>query len=730
MSATIEGIIQHVSGYWPQVDDKLLLGAYDFAGKAHENQERLSGDPYIVHPLEVGGILASIESDELSIASAFLHDTLEDTDTSLADIEESFGKTVAQLVDGVTKLHKLDFASRREEQARNLRKMFLAMASDVRVILIKLADRLHNMRTLAYLPPTNRIRTAEETLQIFTPICHRLGVHRIRAELEDLSLRYLEPDEYHDIVRKIGLRRDERQRVIEAAHAEMEARLRDAGIESMVQGRAKHIYSIYQKMKTQDIDFSQIHDLNALRVIVSSVSECYAVLGIAHDLWVPIPDTFADHIAMPKSNNYRSLHTKVLGPDHSPMELQIRTADMHRSAEYGVASHWRYKEGDTDRRLDEQIAWIRQLLELETDLSESHEFLELLQVDLFRDQVFVFTPKGDVIDLPAGAGPLDFAYRIHTEVGHQCVGAVVNDQQVGLDYEFKNGDVARIITSASGEPRHDWLRLVQSSHAKSKVRHFLREKSKQENVAVGGDRLQRAVSRLTLAQRKTVQAADKRELAAHFDYQDEDGLLAAIGYGAVEAQTVIDHILEQDAKPDSLVEEAHLLLPIALSSQPRSSREAPLPVSAGGVDGFHSRISRCCNPLPGDEIRGYITRGSGLTIHRADCNNLAYHAQREPERIVELAWSDDNRSAIFRQDIEVIALDRLGLLSHITAIISDADINIASAAVEKTAPHLARLQLTLEISRRRDLEHVIERIQQLIDVVNVRRLGTGPTANS
>ncbi len=728
MAATIDGIIQRVSGYWPRVDKELLLGAYEFAGKAHQGQERLSGTPYISHPLEVGGILAEIESDEFAIAAGFLHDTIEDTDTSLEDIEEAFGESVAQLVDGVTKLRKLDFASRQEEQARNLRKMFLAMAQDVRVILIKLADRLHNMRTLSYLPPANRIRTAEETLHIFTPICHRLGVHRLRAELEDLALRHLEPEEYRDIVRKIGLRRDERRQVIETAREQIEAHLRDAGIEATVQGRAKHIYSIYQKMKTQDIDFSQIQDLNALRVIVNEVSECYAVLGIAHDLWVPIPDTFTDHIAMPKSNNYRSLHTKVLGPDHSPMELQIRTTDMHRSAEYGVASHWRYKEGDTDARLDQQVAWIRQLLELETDLSESHEFLELLQVDLFKDQVFVFTPDGDVIDLPAGAGPLDFAYRVHTEVGHQCVGAVVNGEQVGLDYELNNGDIVRIITSSGGEPRHDWLRLVQSSHAKSKVRHFLREKSKQENVAVGSERLQRAMARLTAAQRETVAGADKDDLARHFDYHDKDGLLAAIGYGAVEAQTVIDHILERDAKPDSLVEEAHMLLPVGLPSEQRSSRQAALPVSAGGVDGFHSRISKCCNPLPGDDIRGYITRGSGLTIHRADCKNLAYHAQREPERIVELTWSDDDRSASFRQDIEVIAVDRLGLLSHITAIISDADINIATASAEKTAPHLARLQLTLEISRRRDLEHVIERIHQLIDVVEVRRLGTDPTA--
>ncbi len=730
MPTTVDQVIQRVSGYWPGVDRKLLVDAYDFAEKAHAGQKRLSGDPYIVHPREVGGILADIESDELSIAGGFLHDTVEDTDISTGDIQERFGDTVAGLVEGVTNLRKLDFASHREEQARNLRKMFLAMAEDIRVILIKLSDRLHNMRTLDYLPPENRLRTAEEPLHIFAPLCHRLGIQRLRAELEDLALRHLEPQEYQEIVHKIGRTREERQRVVERARAEMEQQLAKGGIEATVQGRAKHIYSIHQKMKRQSIDFSQLRDLNALRVIVNDVAECYTVLGIVHDLWVPVPDTFADHIAMPKSNNYQSLHTTVLGPDHSPMEVQVRSYDMHRTAEYGVASHWRYKEGETDRQLDEQVAWLRQVLELETDLSESHEFLELLQVDLFRDQVFVFTPDGDVIDLPRGAGPLDFAYRIHTEVGHQCVGAVVNGQQVGLDYEFKNGDIAKIITSSSGQPRHDWLRLVQSSHAKAKVRRYLREKSREENITIGSERLQRAIARLSPAERGKAQEADRAEVAAHFDYQDEASLLAAIGYGVVEAQTVVDYMLEKTAKPDSLVEEAQMLLPTEVSPEQLARATGPLPVSADGVDGFYSRISKCCSPLPGDPIRGYITRGSGLAIHRAECKNLAYRAALEPERIVELTWSSEDESTVFRQDIEVVAVDRVGLLSHITAIISDADINIALARAEKAASHLARLELTLEINRRQDLDHVIERLEQLIDVVNVRLLsGKGTPAS-
>lgn len=720
MPATIERVVQRVSGYWPGVDRELLTGAYDFALHAHGTQRRLSGEPYITHPLEVGGILADIESDEYSVAGGFLHDTVEDTDIDTSDIRNRFGDTVAALVEGVTKLRKLDFASRQEEQARNLRKMFLAMAEDIRVILIKLADRLHNMRTLEFVPPEKRRRTAEETLHIFAPLCHRLGIQRIRAELEDLALRHLEPEEYRRITRAIGLTREERQAVINRARARIEKALADAGIEATVQGRAKHIYSIHNKMKTQNIDFGQLQDLNALRVIVRSIPECYQVLGIMHDLWVPVPDTFGDFIAMPKSNHYRSLHTKVLGPDHSPMEVQIRTEEMHRTAEYGIAAHWRYKEGVTDPQFDEQVAWVRQLLELETDLTESHEFLELLQVDLFKDQVFVFTPDGDVIDLPAGAGPLDFAYRIHTEVGHRCTGAIVNGEQVAMDYKLKNGDIVKITTSATAEPRHDWLRLVQTSGAKAKVRRFLREESKKESVGLGTEKLERAIARLTPAQRKVVNEADRQALADHFSYQDEEGLLAAIGYGDIEPQTVITHMLSQTGEPASLVEAARKRLPT--EETPTATRATVLPVSADGVDGFHSRLSKCCNPLPGDQIRGYITRGSGLAIHRADCKNLAYRAAREPDRIVDLSWEDQSGSRVFRQDIEVVAVDRMGLLSHITAIISDANINIAMARAEKAAPHLARLLLTLEIGTRKDLDHVVERLKQLIDVVNVRLL--------
>ncbi|MFO7947553.1 MAG: bifunctional (p)ppGpp synthetase/guanosine-3',5'-bis(diphosphate) 3'-pyrophosphohydrolase [Armatimonadota bacterium] len=726
MPITIERIIERVANYWPKLDRDFLLRAYQFADAAHEGQKRLSGEPYIVHPLNVAVILTEIESDPFAVAGAFLHDTVEDTEVTIDDVRDEFGDTVSRLVEGVTKLGKLDFSSQEEEQARNLRKMFLAMGQDLRVIVIKLADRLHNMRTLQPLNHDLQIQKSEETLHIYAPLCHRLGIHRIYWELEDLAFKYLEPDTYDEIRRRIGLTREERDALIDQARSSLKKHLENNGIEANIQGRAKHLYSIARKMRTRQINFSQIRDLNALRVVVDTVGECYGALGAVHELWTPIPDGFADHIAMPKANQYQSLHTKVLGPSNSPMEVQIRTMEMHRTAEYGVAAHWRYKEGGSDEDLDDQIQWLRQLLELQSDLSESHEFLELLQIDLFKDQVFVFTPKGDVIDLPAGAGPIDFAYRIHTEVGHHCVGALVNGAQVGLDYELKNGDICEIVTSPGGEPRHDWLRLIQSSHAKAKVRRYLREQTRKENIRTGTEKFERAISRLNPGERQKAREADIEKAADHFNYSEEDALMAAIGYGDVSTDAVLEFLLDRGAQPSSLVDEAQFMLPTDSPPPASVTDDEALPVSAGGVDGFHSRLSKCCDPLPGDDIVGYITRGRGLAIHRADCKNLAYHAQKEPDRIVELKWSDDEQATIFRQDIEVVALDRVGILSHITAIISDADINIAHAEATKASDHLARLRLTLEIRRREDLTRVLQRLRDLIDVVNVRRLGQQP----
>ncbi|MCE5239763.1 bifunctional (p)ppGpp synthetase/guanosine-3',5'-bis(diphosphate) 3'-pyrophosphohydrolase [bacterium] len=719
---TIEAITQQVSGYWPGVDRQFLAGAYDFAAHMHEGQQRLSGDPYITHPLEVSYILAKVESDPPSVAGGLLHDTVEDTRAEVGDIEERFGSTVAQLVAGVTNLSKLDFASKQEEQARNLRKMFLAMAEDPRVILIKLCDRLHNMRTLAPLPPPRREATARETLHIFAPLAHRLGIWRLKWELEDLSLKFLEPGRYDEIARLVGMSRDERERLITEATAVLEARLAAAGIVARVQGRAKHLYSIYQKLSRQHVDFSQITDLSALRVIVQSEQDCYAALGVVHELWLPIHGMFSDYIAKPKANNYQSLHTKVVGPDSQVLEVQIRTEEMHTRAEYGVAAHWRYKEGGAaDDRFDEQVTWVRRLLELDSDLSESHEFLELLQLDLFEDQVFVFTPKGDVIDLPANSGPLDFAYRIHTEVGNHCVGARVNGRRVGLDYQFKNGDVAEIITSPQAEPTHNWLRIIQSSGAKSKVRRFLRAKAREDNIAAGRESLERALTRLPGHQRQAITAEDHTRAALHLGYVDVDSMLAAIGFGDIETETVVQHLVAHDQRPVSLVEEAQQL---SLPGTPSKPAGGPLPVRAGNVAGFYSRLSKCCNPLPGDDIVGYITRGKGLAIHRVDCKNVQYRENLEPSRIVPLTWSGEDAQSTYTQDLELVAVDRTGLFSHITAIVADAGIDIRDVEAHAADSHLAHLHLTLAIRRRQDLEHLVERLAQLIDVVSVRQVET------
>ncbi len=709
-----------VRKYWPQVDDALLPRAYEVAARAHEGQRRLSGDPYIVHPLEVGGILSEVEAHPSGVVAGLLHDTLEDTDLTEADIQAEFGDTVAGLVRGVTNLRRLNFRSRQEEQAGNLRKMFLAMARDMRVIIVKLADRLHNMRTLDPLPLERQHETAHETLDIYAPLAHRLGVWRFKWELEDLALKYLEPGEYWELADRVGMARQEREALIGRARAALHERLTDMGIEAQVQGRAKHFHSIYQKMHSQRLSFEEIGDLIGLRVLVNTKDDCYKVLGVVHDLWLPIPGLFTDYVAMPKSNKYQSLHTRVVGPDGQPIEVQIRSTEMHRTAEFGVAAHWRYKEGGKADRWDEQLGWFRQLLEVSSDLPDHHEFLEELRLDLFNDQVFVFTPQGEVKDLPAGAGPLDFAYRIHTEVGHRCVGAKVNGKLVPLAYEFKNGDIAEIITNPAAHPSPDWLRLIKASSIKSKVRRYLKLQMRDYNIAAGKEALQRAIRRRHLTERERIDLDVLAGLAEKMNFPDEEGLLAAIGYGEVEPDTVVSRLLAQWRPPETLEEEADLFRGTADAA----AVEMPAaPVAIGGISGIASRLSKCCAPLPGDEVVGYITRGRGLTIHRADCKNLRHHARQEPSRVVPLTWDDGSAARTYPADLEVVAVDRLGLLAHISTIVSEMDTNIRAATVRTTPSHLANLQLSVDVRSREALEELINRLRGLVDVISVRRLG-------
>jgi len=538
MATAIQTLTDQLTTYWPGADQKFLERVYQFAEEAHHGQRRLTGEPYITHPLEVALILTTIQADPACVAAALLHDTVEDTPVEIADIRQQFGPTIAALVEGVTKLKRLDFSSKREEQARNLRKMLLAMAEDIRVLIIKLADRLHNLRTLDPLPPEQQKATASETLHIYAPLAHRLGIWRFKWQLEDLALKYLDPQNFFEIAERLGQSREEREALTEQSRSRLEERLSQAGIKATVFGRTKHIYSIYTKIREQQIEFSEIGDLVALRVVADTVADCYAALGLVHSLWMPLPGTFTDYIAKPKPNQYQCLHTKVMGLSNQQTEVQIRTWEMHRTAEYGVAAHWSYKEGYSDPQLDKRVSWLRQILDLETDLRESHEFLELLQLDLFKDQVFVFTPAGDVIDLPRGAGPIDFAYRVHTEVGHHCTSARVNGRQVPLDYQFQNGDICEIVTSEKAQPSRDWLNFIQSSRAKAKVRRYLRECMHEDNVRRGRALLEAALRHQPEPLREALTPQTLSEVAAHLNYQNGEDLLAAVGYGDVEPSTL------------------------------------------------------------------------------------------------------------------------------------------------------------------------------------------------
>lgn len=698
-----------------------MVSAFEFARRAHEGQRRLTGEPYICHPVAVGQILTAIESDPVSIAAGLLHDVVEDNDeVGIEEIAERFGEPVGVVVDGVTKLRRLDFATEREKQASNLRKMLLAMAQDLRVVLIKLGDRLHNMRTLWPLPPEKRVRTAEETRHILAPLAHRLGVWRLKAELEDLSMRYLEPRPYWQITRLLGDSREQREAYLESMRSLLRGRLLAAGIPAEVHGRAKHVFSIWRKMEAEGLALEQVLDILGLRVIVHTPDQCYQALGVVHDLWKPIPGEFTDYIGVPKSNRYQSLHTKLVGPDGRAIEVQIRTWDMHRMAEYGVAAHWRYKEGQADPVFDGQVSWLRGLLELGTDLSEQHEYLELIQGDLLRDQVFVFTPKGQVLDLPAGSTPLDVAYRVHTEVGHHCSGARVNGRLVALGYRLRTGDVVEILTSPQARPTRDWLQLTQSAGAKAKVRRYLRAQMREQSMESGRQSVQREIEHLAPEERQRLDMNKLAQVAEHLGYKEADVLLAAVGFGDVEPSTVVRHLLEQaPRRPTTLTEVVQLKLP-AIEQADEVDETGTRTVTL--ASGLHGRLARCCSPVPGDPILGYVTRGRGIAVHRADCKNIRYRAEQEPERVVTVSWCSKAPEQSFRVWVEVVAVDRVGLLSHIAAIVSDAGINIAAARTGESEPGIAKLFLQVDVAHRSQVQYLRERLERVADVVTAREV--------
>jgi guanosine-3',5'-bis(diphosphate) 3'-pyrophosphohydrolase len=714
---SLQSLKQHFTKYNHKEEDwALVQKAYDFALRAHEGQKRVSGDSYITHPLDVAHILSNLELDLVTIITGLLHDVLEDTLVSYEEIEKEFGEEVASLVDGVTKLSRIEFRSKEEHQAETWRKMFVAMARDIRVILVKLADRMHNMRTLHHLNETKQMEIARETLEIYAPLAHRLGIYKIKWELDDLAFRFLNKKEYYYLVDKLAKKRREREEFIGKVIGDINPKLLEAGIKSEISGRPKHIYSIYNKMKEQQKTFNEIYDLTAIRIIVDTVRDCYAVLGIVHTQWRPIPGHFNDYIAMPKPNMYQSLHTTVVCPENELLEVQIRTWDMHRTAEYGIAAHWKYKEKVKNaQEFEEKLSWLRQLLEWQQDLKDSHEFMEHLKIDLFTDEVFVFTPKGDVIDLPAGSITLDFAYKIHTDIGNRCTGAKVNGRLVPLGYQLKTGDIVNIITSKQGNPSRDWLKMVKSSQAKSKIRAWFKKERREENVCKGKENIERELRKQNLEPRLLLKDQLLEEVGRRFNLLSPEDVYAAVGYGGVSAQQIITRLKDEYRKKFGIKEKQPFIEIKPWEGVARAARG----VKVQGLDNLLVRFSKCCNPLPGDEIIGFITRGKGVSIHRKDCSNITRDRGKEP-RYIKVEW-EANENLSYLVEIEVTAMDRTSLLSEIMQTVSDSKVNITAINGRTTKDKVAVIHLSFVVKNLEHLEFIMNRIKRVKDVYSVRR---------
>ena len=709
----IEDLIAKVQSYDPTVEASWLRGVYELADAAHEGQLRASGESYIEHPVAVARVLADMEMDRATIAAAILHDVVEDTVVTSDEVSAKFGPEIAQLVEGVTKLTRIPYQSKEDAQVENLRKMFMAMAKDIRVIIIKLADRLHNMRTLSSLPPDKQQAVARETLEIYAPIAHRLGIWKIKWDLEDLCLRYLDADAYRDVSERVSKKRAEREEAIDSIIELLRAHFEKLGIHAEITGRPKHFYSIYSKMK-KGRDFSTIYDLTAVRVIVDSVKDCYGSLGVVHSLWKPIPGRFKDYIAMPKPNMYQSLHTTVVGPAGDPLEIQIRTSEMHRTSEYGIAAHWRYKEGGKQDAFEHKLTWLRSLLEWQNDMRDSRSFMENLKLDLFENQVFIFSPKGDVFSLPSAATPLDFAYHVHTDVGHHCVGGKVNGKIVPLDYSLKNGDICEILVNKSSRPSLDWLSVVRTSGAKHKIKQWFRKERKDENVVAGQEAVERELAREHL--RPDLARGEMIEkIAKRMNYTNATDLFAAIGFGDASAVSVVVKLKEEGKS--NLVE---LTTVQRVPAPPRRVARNASGIRIAGVDDVLVRVSKCCSPVPGDPIMGYVTIGKGVSVHRADCPNVAYMAAT-PERILQASWADAD-SLTHAVDIEVEALDRSGLLQDVMGVCSEFKTSASAVTARVKRDKMALISLTLQISNLDHLHKVMERLRTLRDVRTVYRV--------
>ncbi|MED2972377.1 MULTISPECIES: RelA/SpoT family protein [unclassified Fictibacillus] len=723
---TIDEVLQNAESYLSHDDIQLLRKAYEYAKEAHEGQFRKSGEPYIQHPVEVAGILVDLQMDPVTVAAGFLHDVVEDTPITLKDISDRFNEEVAMLVDGVTKLKKIKFKSKEEQQAENHRKMFVAMAQDIRCILIKLADRLHNMRTLKHMPKEKQIQKANETLEIFAPLAHRLGISTIKWELEDVSLRYLNPQQYYRIVNLMKQKRAEREQYVQEVMGEISSRLSEVQIKADISGRPKHIYSIYRKMVKQNKQFNEIYDLLAVRVIVHNIKDCYAALGIIHTAWKPMPGRFKDYIAMPKANMYQSLHTTVIGPKGDPLEVQIRTSEMHRVAEYGIAAHWAYKDGSKKapvNTFENKLTWFREILEWQNDVADAEEFMESLKVDLFSDMVFVFTPKGDVIELPAGSVPLDFAYRIHTEIGNRCIGAKVNGKMVTLDYTLKTGDIIEIMTSKhSYGPSQDWLKITQSSHAKNKIRQFFKRERREENVAKGKEMIEKEVTGRGFELKDVFTQENLQTVIRKYNFANEEDMYAAVGYNGITGAQIATRLTDKlRRKKDQEQDNKEILDAISESKSLPSTKKTDSGIVVKGIDNLLIRLSKCCNPVPGDDIVGYITKGRGVSVHRKDCVNV--NTDDAQVRLLPVEWEGSiEKPKSYNVDIEISGFDRRGLLNEVLHAVGETKTNITAVSGRSDRNKMATISMSISIHNVNHLQKVVERIKQIPDIYAVRRV--------
>ena len=731
-------LVKSVKKYHPSTDLTMIEKAYQVAKAAHKDQVRKSGEPYIIHPLCVGIILADLELDKESIAAGLLHDVVEDTPMTTEDVAREFGDEVALLVDGVTKLGQLSYsADKVDEQAENLRKMFLAMATDIRVILIKLADRLHNMRTLKYMRPEKQKEKARETMDIYAPIAQRLGISKVKIELDDLALKYLEPEVYYDLVAQIADKKSVREKYVKSIVAEVKQHMDNANIEADVQGRVKHFFSIYKKMVNQDKTLDQIYDLFAVRILVESVKDCYAALGVIHEMYKPIPGRFKDYIAMPKANMYQSLHTTLIGPKGQPFEIQIRTYDMHRTAEYVIAAHWKYKEsgGSNEQNIEgknsaeAKLTWLRQILEWQRDMSDNREFMSLLKsdLDLFSESVYCFTPGGDVKTLPNGSNTIDFAYSIHSAVGNKMIGARVNGKLVPIDYVIKNGDRIEVITSQNSKgPSRDWLNIVKSTQAKNKINQWFKTEFKEENIVKGKEVIAQYCKMKGIPQAQVVKPEYQESVLRKYGFRDWESVLAAIGHGGLKEGQVVNKMLEEYEKAKKkAVTDAKIMETVSETKEQKiriSKSKSGIVVK--GIDDVAVRFSKCCNPVPGDEIVGFVTRGRGVTIHRTDCVNMLHLAESERERLIDAEWQSGLKAPAgekYTTEIKIYGNNRTGLLVDISRTLTERNIDVTAMNVRTSKQGTATITISFDISSVEELNRIIDKLRQIESVLDIER---------